>query len=477
MMTSPAILLARCTDAAVPAAPRAATRPRARRAFAAGAAAVAIVALGAGVYDRIGPTLTPAPAAVETTPTARAVTVTTPVVTDTGAELTLPAQTLPFEQTTLYPRLDGYVARWHADRGARVTTGQLLAEIDAPELDQQARQAEAALAQGRAMLGQLRADRTQAEAEADSATARVRVADADTALAEQELGRATVTVRSGVASRTDYDTAVRNQDAAVARAAAAKADAAAKASLVTGRGAAITTQEATVQGLEADFDRLKELQKFKRVVAPFAGTVTSRQAEVGMRVTAAGANALFHVQNSSVLRVQVDVPQRYAAAARRAAAAQVIVPEQPDRPLPAAVARTANALDPTTRTLRVELDLPNADRVVLAGTFARVRLRVPADRPAVSVPVGALRYTPDGVQVAVVAGGVIELRRIGLGRDYGRSVEVATGLTGTEQLVMNPADDLRAGEPVRIAGERPADDQTAALAAAWPAVTGHPGGR
>ncbi len=446
-------------------------RPRWRRRLAAVIAGVAVVAAGAGLHGKIGPALSAAVPA-ETTPAARAVTVTSPAVTGVGSDLTLPAQLLPFEQTTLYPRVDGTIARWHADRGARVTAGQVLAEIDAPELDQQARQADAALAQGRALLGQLAADRDQAQAEADSAAAQARAADADAALAEQDLVRAAATVRSGAASRTDFDTAIRNKDAAVARAAAAKAAHGAKAGLVASRAAAITTQHATVRGLEADLARLKEIQNFKRVVAPFAGTVTRREAEVGMRVTGAGANALFHVQDSSVLRVQVDVPQRYAAAARRATAARVLVPEWPDRPLAAAVARTANALDPATRTLRVELDLPNADRAILAGTFARVRLRVPADRAVVTVPVGALRYAPDGVEVAVVVDGTAEVRRVELGRDYGRSVEVTTGLSGTERLVLNPADDLRAGEPVRVVGERPADDQTAVLAAVWPARAG-----
>lgn len=263
---------------------------------------------------------------------------------------------------------------------------------------------------------------------------------------------------------------VRNRDATVARTAVTKADASAKAKLVASRDAAIVTQEANVRGLEADLARLKELQKFKRVVAPFAGTVTRRYAEIGMLVAATNGSPLFHVQDSSVLRVQVDVPQRYAVAARKVAAAEVLVPELPDRPFAAKIARTANALDPTTRTLRVELDLPNPERAVLAGTFTRVRFRVPGDRRSVTVPVGSLRYTPEGVQVAAVTGGAIELRNITLGRDYGRSVEVATGLSGNERLVLNPADDLRTGELVRVAGERPADDKVTALAATWPAA-------
>jgi membrane fusion protein (multidrug efflux system) len=465
MTTLTAIPVVRATSAVRPL-----TRKRMRswrRVLVAAFAVVGAVAIGAGVYEKVGHA---APLRAEVIPAARAVTVTSPAVADAGAELILPAQTLPNEQTMLYPRIDGYVAKWHADRGARVVAGQLLADIDAPELDQQARQAAAALDRGRAAVGQLKADRDQAEAEADAAKAQIQLAEADTALANQELERIAATIRAGAASRTDYDTAVRNRDASAARVAVTKADASAKVKLIASRDAAIVTQEANVRGLEADLARLKELQKFKRVVAPFAGTVTRRQAEVGMLVTAAGGSPLFHVQDSSVLRVQVDVPQRYAVAARRATEAQVLVPELPGRPLAAKVARTADTLDPTTRTLRVELDLPNPDGAVLAGTFTRVRFHVPSDRPVITVPVGVLRYTPEGVQVAVVSGDTVELRAVTLGRDYGRSVEVTTGLTGAERLVVNPADDLRNGETVRLVGERPADERATALAASWPAA-------
>lgn len=415
-------------------------------------ATAAVAAAGTGVYEATGRGPSPTPAA-GSGQTGRPVTVTSPSVSAADTELILPAQALPNEQTTLHPRVDGYVAKWHADRGARVVAGQLLAEIDAPELDQQARQAQATLDRGRATVAQLTADRDQAAADADAAVARVRLAEADAVLAERELERVAAAAGTGVASRTDHDTTVRNRDAAVARIAAAKADSTSKAKTVTGRDAAIVTQEATVRGLEADLARLRELQKFKRVVAPFTGTVTRRHAEVGMLVATNGTTPLFHVQDSSVLRVQVDVPQRYAAAARRAGSAEVLVPELPDRALAATVARTANALDAATRTLRVELDLPNADRAVLAGAFVQVRLRVAEARPAVTVPVGALQYTPEGVRVAVVGGGKVDLRAVALGRDFGKSVQVTAGLTGAERLVLNPPDDLRAGEAVRVVGE------------------------
>ncbi len=463
MATSTAIRIARFDP---PAANAPVTRRRSLTKRVLLGAVIGVVAIGAAVYGKVGPSTVPAPTTEATT--GRTVTVTTPTKTDIAAELILPVQTLPNQQATLFPRVDGYVMKWYADRGAQVVAGQLLAEIDAPELDQQVRQAAATLDRGRAVIGQLKADRDQAAAEADSAKAHIQLAEADGVLANQELERSTSATRSGVASRGEQDTFTRNRDAAIARLGVSKADAFAKVKLMASRDAAIITQEASVRGLEADLSRLKEVQKFKRVVAPFAGTVTRRQAEVGMLVTATGGSPLFHIQDSSVLRVQVDVPQRYAVAVRRVTTGQVLVPELPNRPLAATVARTADSLDPITRTLRVEIDLPNADRAVLSGTFAKVRLSIPSEQSVVMVPVGTLRHTASGVQVAVVTGNVIELRSVTLGRDYGRSVEVTTGLSGLEQLVVNPADDLRSDERVRVVGERPADNQTRVIAATWP---------
>ena len=451
MATSTVIRIARFdthTENSVQSQPQSQRRPLTKRLLL--AALIGIAAVGAGAYAKTRQ-VTPTPA-VETA-TGRTVTVTSPTKTDVAAELILPVQTLPNEQATLFPRVDGYVAKWHADRGTQVAAGQLLAEIDAPELDQQVRQAAAVLERGRAVIGQLKADREQATAEAESAEAQIQLAEADGVLAGQELERITSATRSGVASRGDQDTFTRNRDAAAARLAVAKADASAKAKLVVSRDAAIVTQEATVLALEADLARLKELQKFKRVVAPFAGTVTRRQAEVGMLVSATGSSPLFHIQDSSVLRVQVDVPQRYAVAVQRVTTAEVLVPELPNRPIAARIARSADALDPTTRTLRVELDLPNADRAVLSGTFAKVKLNIPTERSVVTVPVSTLRHSSGGVQVAVLTVNGVEIRPVTLGRDYGKSVEVTTGLTGTERLVVNPTDDLRSGETVRVVGE------------------------
>ncbi len=451
-------------------APVAAARPKPRWAWQRvgyGAAVVGLLGVAGSQYERLTEPARPR-AVASALPAEREVTTVSPAAGPVAAELLLPAQLLPYEQTTLFARVDGYVAKWHADRGARVKTGDLLAEIDAPELDEQAHRADAALDQGRAALAQLRADVEQARADVDAAIAQVTLAEANRSFAASELDRVDRLSRAGAVSRSEVEGNGRNRDVTAAQVAAARADVTAKEKLAASRAAAIGTQEAAIRSLAAEAARLRELQKFKRIVAPFDGTVTRRHAEVGMLLSTVTPQPLFHVQNSATLRVQVDVPQGHAAAARGAKSGDVIVPEFPDRPLTAKVARTANALDPLTRTLRVELELPNPDRAVLAGTYARVRLAAAA-RPAVLVPTAALRYSPQGVQVVAVAGGRTEVRPVSLGRDYGKAVEVLSGLTGGEELVVNPADDLRTGEAVRVAGRRAGDPAPTALAAAWPA--------
>lgn len=398
----------------------------------------------------------------------RTVTVVTPSAMPLSTDLLLPAQLLPYEQTNLFARVDGTVGRWHADRGARVKAGQLLAEIDVPELDQQVLRAVANVEQGRALLAQLRADLDQSKSEVDAVKAQVKVAEANREYAIGENKRQAALGTS--ASRTEAEVATRNKDATVAQVFAANAEVAAKEKQVVSRAAAIGTQEATVRSLEAEANRLKETQNFKRIVAPFDGTITRRFAEVGMTLSTVTPQPLFHIQNSAVLRVQVDVPQSYSAAARSAKVGQVVLPESPDRPLSATVARTANALDPTTRTLRVELELPNENRAVLAGTYAQVRLALAPSKGIQMVPVAALRYTPGGVEVVSVENDVTAVRPVKLGRDYGRSIEVISGLVGSEQLVVNPADDMTSGQRVSVnPGAKPADTATVALARTWPA--------
>lgn len=399
----------------------------------------------------------------------RTVSIVSPEAAPATTDLLLPAQLLPYEQTTLFARTDGYIAKWYVDRGARVKAGDLLATIDAPELDQQANRTAAAVEQGQALLQQLRADWDQAQADVEGSRAQVKVAEANREFAAAEYRRQEQI--GSAASRTELETTSRNRDATIAQVVAAKADVNSKEKLVASRKAAIGTQEATIRGLEAEAQRLRELQGFKRITAPFDGTITRRYAEVGMIISTVTPQALFHIQNSATLRVQMDVPQGYANAAKKALTGAVIIPETPNHPLQARVARTANALDPVTRTLRVELELPNADRSVFAGTYVQVRLAVAPIQSTKLVPISALRYTPQGVEVVAVNGGTARAIPVKVGRDYGRAVEVLSGLDGAELLVINPADDLADGQSVRInGGKKSPESGTVAQAQSWPAI-------
>ncbi|WP_020469530.1 efflux RND transporter periplasmic adaptor subunit [Zavarzinella formosa] len=435
-----------------------------------GGVLVAFSALGAAATQWNPLTASSQASPVRSEPAGKTVTVVNSVTSSANTELLLPAQLLPYEQTTLFARVDGYIGKWHVDRGARVKAGDLLAEIDAPELDQQANRATAAVEQGRAMVAQLRADLEQVIADVDTAKALVKVAEANRDFAASEAERLS---RAGLAaSRTEAETSVRNRDTTSAQVLSASAEVNSKEKMINSRKAAIETQLATVKGLEAEAKRLKEMQNFKRITAPFDGTITRRYAETGTMLSTVSPQALFHIQSSAILRVQVDVPQGHSAESRMAKFGYVIIPELTDKPLKANVARTANALDPTTRTLRIELELPNADRAILAGTYAQVRLSAAAGRAIPLVPISALRHTPQGVEVVIVNRNKTEIRPVKLGRDYGRVIEVLSGLTGEEQLVANPTNDLAAGETVAVKDGQRTDGAAVALAKVWPTSAG-----
>lgn len=380
----------------------------------------------------------------------RPISIVKPSVDQNEIEVLLPAQLLPYEQTTLHSRVDGYIKKWYIDRGTPVKKGQLLAEIDAPELDQQVNQAQAALEQGQATVVQLKADLDQAKAEVDRAKSQIKLAEANKEYADRELVRTTGLLRTQAIGRTDHEANIRNRDVTEAALVSAQADLVAKEKAIASRSAAIGTQEAINRGLEANLQRLKETQNFKYITAPFDGFVTRRYVETGMLVQTLNSPTLYHMQDSSRLRIQIDVPQVYAQQARKSKLGEVIVPEIPDRTFTAEVKRTGSAININTRTLAVELEMENAERTVLAGSYAQVRLKLPAARPTVTVPVNVLRYTPQGIEVVIHQDGVLKVQPVKLGRNLGKSMEIVAGLTGTEELVANPADDLQTGESALV---------------------------
>ena len=320
-------------------------------------------------------------------------------------QLLLPGSLEAPNEANLYARSQGYLKRLHADIGQHVKKGQLLAEIDTPELDEQLRQAQADLATSRANeeLARATADRWQA-------------------LLEQKL---------------------------VARQAAEEKSADARA-----KRAAFDAQSANVA-------RLAQMQGFRRIVAPFDGTITARTVDVGQLVTAAGgtptstaaaAGALFRIASTGPLRIFVSVPQAHAAQLKAGVTAQLQLPERPDASYPARVVRTAGALDPVTRALRVELSVEDPHGELLPGAFAQVGFAFDAAPGALRLPVSTLMFRGQGMLVAVVtADNKVSLRPVKLGRDFGTEFEVVAGLASTDEVILNPPDSLLEGQPVQRA--------------------------
>jgi RND family efflux transporter MFP subunit len=313
-------------------------------------------------------------------------------------ELVLPGTVQAHNEAPIYARTSGYLKIWYTDIGAHVARGQVLAEIDSPEVDQQLRQAQADLA---------------------------------TAQANYELAKTTNQRWQGL----------------LATESVSKQDAEQKASDETAKQAALASAGANVA-------RLRDLESFKRVVAPFDGVVTARNTDIGALINA-GQNsgaALFRMADTRKLRIYVQVPQPYAGAAVPGVGAQLKFAEHPGKAYPTQVVRTAQALDPASRTLQVELQVDNSKGELFPGSYAEVHFKLAGNGDSLRLPINALLFRSAGLQVAVVgANHEVHLQNITSGRDFGKSIEVLSGLEATDQVVLNPPDSITEGASVRIA--------------------------
>lgn len=328
-------------------------------------------------------------------------------------ELTLPGTVRAYTTGSLYARASGYVTAWHKDIGAHVKKGDVLADIAAPELDQQ-------LAQARAQLIQLQAAELQAQA------------DADLSIANNKRTSRLVTQGWSSEERGDTD-----------RYTAAS------------RQAALEVAKANIVAQRAAVSRLEELARFKQIVAPFDGIVTARNVDVGDLVTADGktGHALFQVSDLHRMRTYVNVPQAFLEAMKPGLAATLTLPGKRES-FAAAVASTANAVTETSRTALVELQSDNADGTLWPGSFTEVHFHVPSDGTTLRIPVTALVFTKRGLQVARVGDDHrVELRDVVLGHNLGTDVEVEKGVTRADRLIDNPQESTREGDIVHIAGE------------------------
>jgi RND family efflux transporter MFP subunit len=337
-----------------------------------------------------------------------AVTTTRASVGGSG-DLLLPGTLLTQNEANLYARSQGYVKRLHADIGQQVKTGQLLAEIDTPELDEQLRQARA-----------------------DEATSR----------ATEELARSTAARWQAL-----FDQKLVARQATEEKLADARA-----------KRAALDAQAANVS-------RLTQLQGFRRIVAPFDGTVTARNADVGQLVTAAGAtNAaggaapLFRIASRGNLKIYVQVPQAQSTQIKTGMTASLTLPERPGTRYAAKVLRSAGAIDPGTRSLRVELSIEDPKGELLPGSFAHVAFAIEGGSGLMRLPVGALIFRAKGTQVAVIGtGGKAAFKPVTVGRDFGTEFEVAAGIGPDDDVVLNPPDSLLEGQPLQRAEAKPRD--------------------
>jgi RND family efflux transporter MFP subunit len=312
--------------------------------------------------------------------------------------LVLPGDIEAFQEASIYARTSGYLGRWLVDIGTHVQSGQLLAEIESPEID---------------------AELAQARADAATASANYQIAKVTAARWEDML-------KSNAVSQQSSEENVSTMKA----------------------------KQAMLAAAQANVNRLQQLQSFEKVYAPFDGVVTTRNVDVGALIDAGNGGtpaALFKLAETDKLRVFVNVPQDNAADVTLGSRATVTLPQYPGRKFVGSVARTSGAIDPVSRTLRVEIDMANADGSIPPGAYAQVTLALTAGKATLSLPANALLFRPAGVEVATVdSKGRVQLMPVTLGRDFGTRVDIQTGLRGNERVIVNPGDAISDGQPVSI---------------------------
>ena len=358
-----------------------------------------IVAIALGVWGEISRVLARselvkqnADAAIPT------VTTTTAEVSSAGEELVLPGAVQAFMEAPIYARTNGYLKSWNTDIGTQVTKGQLLAQIESPEVDQQLSQSQADLA---------------------------------TARANENLSKSTNVRWQGLLATQSVSKQDADEKAGDEAAKTAAADSAA-----------------------ANVARLRDLESFKRVLAPFTGVITARNTDVGALINAgqSAGTELFRIADTHKLRIYVRVPELFAAVTKPGLEAALRFTEHPNRTFSAKTVRTSNSLDPTLRTLQVELELDNAKGEIFPGAYAEVHFKLPPSAETLRLPANTVLFRSAGLQVATLDSQQrVKLKSIVQGRDFGNSIEVLSGLAPHETVVLNPPDSIADGIQVRIA--------------------------
>jgi RND family efflux transporter MFP subunit len=318
-----------------------------------------------------------------------------PTMGQPSQEVSLPGNIYAFKDSPLYARTSGYLKKWYFDIGAHVKQGQLLAVIESPEVDQQLLQAQAELATAQVNAGNAQIQSTRYQG----------------------------LLKSNAVSKQDTDT--------------------------------FTTQAAStntaVKSALANVQRLQQLVGFEKVYAPFDGTVTARDVDIGTLIDAGANKELFHMADEKILRVYVNVPQIYADACVPGVVADLTFDEYPGRRFQGKIVRTSKAIDPASRTLLVEVDVDNSKGELLPGAYAQVHFKLNNARPSLIIPVSTLMFRAEGLRIGIVQNGdTARLIPITIGRDDGRVVEVVSGLRAQDQVIQDPPDSLIDGEKVHI---------------------------
>lgn len=329
------------------------------------------------------------------------VRITIPTISGTRSEIALPGNTQAFDDTPIYARTSGYLKQWFVDIGQHVTQGQLMATIETPELDEQ--------------LAVARAD--------------LKSAQADLALADTTSKRYQNLLKLNSVSEQETDVAVSS--------AAAK--------------------RAAVEAAQANVRRLAQLQSFEKVYAPYSGIVTQRNTDLGDLInsgssaTSNTAKELFHIASVSQLRVFVAVPEVYAPDIHNGDPATLTLDEYPGQVFEGTVTRNSGSIDSGSRTLNVEVDVNNRDGKLLPGAYVFVHFKIPRQNRQLSIPSNALLFRAEGLQVGIVRNGRVHLQSVTIGTDNGSSVQISTGLSPHDMVILDPSDSLAEGEPVQVA--------------------------
>jgi RND family efflux transporter MFP subunit len=335
----------------------------------------------------------------ETAQVARqAVSVVSPKRTAPAQEIILPGNVQPFIASPIYSRTNGYLKKWYVDIGARVTQGQLLAVIETPEVDQQLQQS----------------------------ISNLDTAKANLALADTTKNRYQGLLQDNAVSQQDVDNAVGTYNA----------------------------NKAMVEANQANVRQLQALQSFEKIYAPFDGVITARNIDIGDLINSGSSGGvktdLFHISQPGTLRVYVNVPEEYSQGVKAGMTADLSLAEFPGRKFQGKLVRTADAINMTTRTLLIEIDVDNPAGTLLTGSYAEVHLAVPAQASTYLLPVNTLIFRSEGLRVGIVKDGKVVLSAVTPGHDFGNEIEIVAGLKPDDQVIINPPDSIVSGQAIEI---------------------------